>query len=334
MKHSNIALFIPHNGCPHTCSFCNQKTISGSAKQVSPEEIVSACEQAKARIKAPKTAQIAFFGGSFTAIDREYMLALLKAAKPYAGYFDGIRISTRPDAIDKDILKLLKSFDVKAIELGAQSMDDEVLNANERGHTSDDVRRSAELIKEYGFSLGLQMMTGLFKDSKESVYFTANEFVKLKPDAVRIYPTVVLRETKLYELYLSGEYESFSFDETVSVCADLLELFDKSSIPVIKLGLHASREVEQSMAAGVYHPAFKEFCQSELFRRNINGRLAKLPPGEYTVFIPPKSLSKAAGQRRANLDFFKQSGYRLDLVENPELDGYNVKVIVRTGYDT
>lgn len=327
MKHSNIALFIPHNGCPHTCSFCNQKTISGSAKQVSPEEVVRACEQAKARIKAPKQAQIAFFGGSFTAIDREYMVSLLNAAAPYAGYFGGIRVSTRPDAIDEEILELLNNYGVKAIELGAQSMDDEVLKANERGHSSDDVRRSAKLIKEYGFSLGLQMMTGLFKDSKESVYFTANEFVKLKPDSVRIYPTVVLKGTKLYELYLSGEYESFSFDETVDICADLLKLFDENSIPVIKLGLHASREVEQSMAAGVYHPAFKEICQSELFRRSLKSRLAELPAGEYTVLIPLKSLSKAAGQKRVNLSFFEQSGYRLNLKENSELDGYNVKVI-------
>ncbi|MBQ5347927.1 MAG: radical SAM protein, partial [Ruminococcus sp.] len=159
MKHSNVAIFVPHNGCPHKCSFCDQREITGQVKQPTPEDVKSTIEIALSDLKdKTKEAEIAFFGGSFTAIDRNYMISLLEAAKPYISNFKGIRLSTRPDYIDDEILILLKKYNVTTIELGAQSMNDTVLNANNRGHNSDDVINSSNLIKSYGFNLGLQMM--------------------------------------------------------------------------------------------------------------------------------------------------------------------------------
>ena len=205
-KHVNVGLFVPHNGCPHQCSFCNQRAISGQSKQVTPEDVDKAVEIA---MKNPdsKGGEIAFFGGSFTAIDRRTMTELLAAAYSYVedGSFKGIRISTRPDAIDGEICRILKSYGVTAVELGAQSMDDNVLRLNRRGHTAEDVVNASKMLKSFGFELGLQMMTGLYGSSDDDSIDTAKKIIALNPATVRIYPTVVIGGTELAELYKSGE---------------------------------------------------------------------------------------------------------------------------------
>ena len=184
MSHSNISVFVPHKGCPNDCSFCNQRAISGQAVPAMPKDVENAVKIAIEYKVDPKNTEIAFFGGSFTAIERDYMLSLLTAAKHFLDTynFKGIRISTRPDCISEDILEILKNYGVTAIELGAQSMCDDVLLANRRGHTTDDVRKASKLIKEYGFELGLQMMTGLYKSDFAKDEYTACEIIKLKPD--------------------------------------------------------------------------------------------------------------------------------------------------------
>ena len=232
MKHSNISLFVPHAGCPNQCSFCNQKTISGSVKELTREEVrATLLEAKKSNLSSPNT-EIAFFGGSFTAIKRDYMLSLLEEAKPFLddGTFSGIRISTRPDAIDREVLSVLKEYGVTAIELGAQSTNDEVLLFNRRGHTKEDIINASLLIKEYDFSLGLQMMTGLYKSTDERDIETAKDIISLSPDTVRIYPTIVLENTRLAELLKSGEYISPTLEATVSLCAKLLEMFNENNI--------------------------------------------------------------------------------------------------------
>ena len=177
MKHANISLFVPHMGCPHQCSFCNQKTISGSIKQLTPEDVLNTLKEAESHNNNPENTEIAFFGGSFTAINRDYMVSLLEVAKPFVdkGAFCGIRISTRPDAIDEEVLNILKEYRVTAIELGAQSTDEEVLSLNKRGHTREDVFKASQLIKAKGFSLGLQMMTGLSGDTFQKSLKTADD---------------------------------------------------------------------------------------------------------------------------------------------------------------
>lgn len=331
MKHSNVAFFIPHRGCPNQCSFCNQKTISGAQNAPSPEEIASACRQALEQVKDPANTEIAFFGGSFTAIPREEMLLYLRAAAPFVGKgrFSGIRVSTRPDAVDREILDLLKEHGVTAVELGAQSMDDTVLELNGRGHTAQDVRSAAELIREYGFSFGLQMMTGLFGEREESAYKTAKELIRLMPDTVRMYPTVVLKGTRLGELFKAGQYAPPGLEETVELCAGLLDLFEEAGIPVIRLGLHASREVEEQFLAGAYHPALRELCEARRYRERMDRALDGLPPGEYEFKVHPRCLSKALGQKRENIEWFAKRGYTILVTPAQGIDPLNVKIAGR-----
>lgn len=317
-KKTNISIFVPHAGCPHKCSFCDQRTISGSVKAPTPEEVTALLEAQAARLtERGISAEIAFFGGSFTAIPRGYMLELLSAAKSSIERFPcytGIRCSTRPDCIDGEILHILKEYGMTAIELGAQSMSDEVLKANERGHTAEDVRRAAALIRESGIELGLQMMTGLYRDTPENCLYTAGEFIKLAPKTVRIYPTVILKNTRLGELFASGEYRSFSFEKTIDLCAALLRKFAENNIRVIRLGLHASPDVERDMLGGVYHPALREIVESRQFLNDMTARLAPMEKGRYQVYTDPKNISKATGQKRGNIKALAELGYEIDIL--------------------
>ena len=322
MKRTNISIFIPHIGCPHRCSFCDQRTISGAVKPPTGSEVTAVLEgQAASLTERGMTAEIAFFGGSFTAIPRGYMTELLEAASRAVkrfGCYSGIRCSTRPDCISEEILELLSGYGVTAIELGAQSMSDEVLNANGRGHTAEDVRRASRLIKERGIELGLQMMTGLYRDSVDDCRYTAEEFIKLSPATVRVYPTVILKNTRLGELFERGEYGSFTFDETVELCAELLRKFERNGVRVIRLGLHASREVESDMLGGVYHPAFRETVESRVFLDDMKQLLSGREKGRYRVFTDPRNISKAVGQKRGNIKAMAELGYEIDILP---LDG-------------
>lgn len=312
MKHANIAVFVPHNGCPNQCSFCNQRTISGATEQPTPEDVASACKTAMQGGCEGACVQLAFFGGSFTAIDRDYMLSLLEAAQPYinSGFLSGgIRISTRPDFIDDEVLTLLKKYGVRAIELGAQSMDDKVLTLNRRGHTAAQVEAASRLIKAYGFELGLQMMTGLYGSEENESFMTTQRFIELKPDTVRIYPTVVLPGTLLAELYLSGEYKVHTLDKTVEICSVLLEMFEQAGISVIRLGLHAQQDVCDGYLAGGYHPALRELCEGEIYYRKIRSALEGKPQGRYEITVSPQEISKAVGQKKKNVDRLAQHGY-------------------------
>lgn len=323
MSHANIAFFIPHLGCPHQCSFCDQKSISGAQNAITPSEIVSTCKESLERLSKEKrkNTQIAFFGGSFTAIDRKKMEQYLDCVQPFIGQdgFSGIRISTRPDAIDRQMVSYLKSMNVKAIELGAQSMDDHVLKINRRGHTQQQTKNASMLIKEQSLEFGLQMMTGLLGDSKESAMQNAEKISKLSPDTVRIYPTVVLKNTYLGELYLKGEYEPFDTETSVEICAKLLRFFEEKKIKVIRVGLHAQKGIEKDFLAGCYHPAFRELCESKIFFDKIYEVLRNKSKGKYTFEINPKDCSKAIGQSRKNIISFKKMGYDICFKQNKDL---------------
>ncbi|NLL63037.1 MAG: radical SAM protein [Ruminococcaceae bacterium] len=326
MTHKNIAVFVAHEGCPNECSFCNQHIISGKQETASAADVQSAVETA---LKSGCfDGQLAFFGGSFTAIDRFYMLELLTAAKPFyeKGQISGIRISTRPDAIDEKILKILKEYGVKAIELGAQSMDDNVLFLNKRGHTADDVRVASKLIKEYDFELGLQMMTGLFGDTDKGALFTADEIIKLNPETVRIYPTVVLEGTELCRLYRAGKYQPQTIDDAVLLCGKLLLKFHKANIKVIRLGLHSGGNVEEGFVAGVYHPAFRELVEGQIYLDLILSRLKE--KGEYKIFVNPKEISKMVGQNRKNIVQLKDNNYICKVFSDKSLGKYEINIEV------
>lgn len=328
--HANVALFIPHEGCPHQCSFCNQKAISGN--QVLPEErdVERAVQTAQTALQSgtdPKCSEIAFFGGSFTAIDSGYMLRLLRAAEPYcrSGLFYGIRISTRPDGVDDAMLSLLKDHCVTSIELGAQSMCDTVLLKNKRGHTAQDVREACARVKTHGFSLGLQMMTGLPGDDACGAAATAREFVALEPDTVRIYPTVVLKGTDLALQYARGEYVPQSIDSAVSLCAELLPLFHDAGIKVIRVGLHSGGDVAKDFVAGPYHPAFRELCEGEIYFRLASEEIhATGLSGALTLAVNPAERSKMAGQKRKNLLRLREQGADCRVVGDSALDKYEI----------
>lgn len=323
MSHSNISIFVPHIGCPCRCSFCNQNSITGEIKKPTAVDVKNAVEIAKiSKNYNPEKTEIAFFGGSFTAIERDYMLELLKAAYEFvkSGIVKGIRISTRPDAIDDEILSVLSTFGVTAIELGAQSMCDDVLSLNKRGHTALDVINASRLIKLKGFELGLQMMTGLYGSTFEKDNYTAEEIIKLKPETVRIYPTIILKNTNLEKLFNEKSYVTYTLEETVSLCAELLEKFIENKINVIRLGLHSIDE--DDYVAGPWHPALRELVESEIYLKETLNELRK--KGNYILEVNDKSISKMIGQNKSNLKRLKKLGYNCVVKGNKQVPCYKV----------
>ena len=274
--------------------------------------------------------EIAFFGGSFTAIDKAYMISLLERAKMYIdkGLFAGIRISTRPDCINEEILDILKLYGVTSIELGCQSMDDRVLEMNNRGHSAEDVVKSAKLIKEYGFEFGVQMMTGLYGDNDETAIETAQKLIALNPDTARIYPTVVLENTELERLYKMGQYKPQTIDEAAELCSKLLLMFHEADIKVIRVGLHSGGNVEEGFVAGAYHPAFREICESRICLRKVLDEINRqaIPKGDITVTVGTSFVSMMSGQKKANSEKLKEMGYNLKIKQDKNMKKYEIEV--------
>lgn len=322
MKHANVAFFVPMVGCPHRCSFCDQTSITGEAGIPTPEDVDETLKKASRELRGfAEKSEIAFFGGSFTMIPEELMRSLLEPAAKWVrrGAFSGIRLSTRPDAIDGHVLSVLKEYGVKSIELGAQSSDDGVLAKNLRGHTFEDTKRASALIKGAGFSLGLQMMTGMPGSSREKDIMTAAVFAALKPETMRIYPALVLKNTLMANWYEQGKYVPQTVEEASSLCAELLDIFELYKVNVIRLGLHSEQSLEESLIAGPYHPAFRELCESLRFRKKIDPLLNKMSAGSYVLKVSPKDVSKCAGQHRSNLESWKEQGYEIKITGEPSL---------------
>ena len=264
-------------------------------------------------MERPYFAEIAFFGGSFTGIDISLQKQYLEIANKFikGGRVDGIRLSTRPDYISEDILDMLKSYGVTAVELGAQSMDDEVLKKNCRGHTADITRKATVLLKQYGFQTGLQMMTGMYGSTSGIDIFTGREIAKLRPDTVRIYPTVVLGDTVLEQLYRNGSYLPPSLEESVEVCANLYTIFEEKDIKIIRMGLQSTDTICEKgcIVAGAYHSAFGELVKSRILRDEIE---EKVKQGDHIIKVPSKQLSAAIGQKRSNIKYIKEK-YGIDI---------------------
>lgn len=313
MRHFNIPVFVPHKGCPNDCVFCNQKKITGASEDENFEETERIIEEHLSTMERPYYAEIAFFGGSFTGIEPDLQKRYLEIAKKYVdlGKVDGIRLSTRPDYISAEILEMLKSYGVTAIELGAQSMDDEVLAKNRRGHTAETTREATTLLKEYGFETGLQMMTGMYGSDATTDIFTGMEIAGMMPDTVRIYPTVVLGETALEKLYFSGEYLPPQLEESVEVCAKLYRIFDEKGIRIIRIGLQSTDTIceKGNIVAGAYHSAFGELVKSRIIRDELDKQVKN---GVRIIEVPEKQLSATIGQKRANIKYFKEK-YGIDI---------------------
>ena len=331
-RESIIPVFVPHLGCPHACVFCNQRRISGRERPATAEDVICAVEKAAALPHHGAKRQLAFYGGSFTAIPAEQQLPLLQAAREELrrGRIDSIRLSTRPDAIDDEILNRLEQYGVETIELGAQSMDEEVLRRSGRGHTARDVERSARLIKERGFRLILQMMTGLPGATPESDLTTAKRLAALKPDGVRVYPTVIVRDTALYDLWQAGKYQEHTVEAAVETCALLLPVFEAAGIPVIRLGLNPTEELSAGAAvAGAYHPALGELVQSRLMLQAARRVLADVPPhSAVTLAVARGKTSQMTGQHRQNVQALcREFGLRSLKIKETDLKGREIQIL-------
>jgi len=325
MKYYNIPIFVPHEGCPFDCVFCNQRRITGADTSMNAEEAKETIRNYLNTIpKGEKTVEAAFFGGSFTGISAEKQIDLLKAAYEFvkSGEIDGIRLSTRPDYISEEILERLKEYGVTTIELGVQSMDDAVLAASGRGHTKDAVISAVSLIRKYPFKLGLQMMTGLPCDSTEKSVETAKRIIALKPDFVRIYPTLVLKDTYLEKMYERGEYTPWSVDETVSVLKTILPMFAENNIEVIRVALSVTEEIAPggALVAGPFHPAIRELAEGEIYF----DKMCKVLDEDKTkcvFYVNKGEVSKAIGNGKRNVKrIFEKYGTRIKIKPSESLE--------------
>ena len=322
MKKRIIPIFVPHRGCPHDCIFCNQKKITGVSTDVTSEDARNIIKEYLPTIPKDASVEIAFFGGSFTAIDEKTQNELLSVAKEYVdkGLVSDIRMSTRPDCISVDILNRLKEYKVSIIELGVQSMDAKVLHDSARGHDIESVINSAKLIKESGINLGLQMMVGLPSDTEEKCIETAKRFIELDPFCVRIYPTLVVKDTGLETLLERGEYTPFSLEECVNIVKKLLVLFYINDINVIRVGLQATDDIQlgKGVVAGPYHPAFRELAEAEMIKDYLDyivkeNNIEK----ELIVNTNNKNISKIVGNKKSNKIYMKQK-YNINLKTMPK----------------
>jgi len=261
-------------------------------------------------------------------VERNYMISLLEAAYEYVekGIFKGIRISTRPDGISEEICLILKKYGVTAVELGAQSLDDRVLELNERGHTALQVEQASRMLKKHGFELGLQMMTGLYGSDDADSIGTAKKIIALSPDTVRIYPTVVIKGTRLYDLMKSGEFIPKGVSETAELCAKLIPMFENEGIKIIRVGLHSGGGVEEGFAGGAYHPALREICEGRIYYNNAFGKLSELGEGRYILNVSSKEISKMTGQKKENLIKLREKGYECSVKGVEGLSKYEVEI--------
>ena len=313
-----IPIFVPHAGCPNNCVFCNQKRISGSLFSPSAETV----RDTLAKLPSGAGYELAFYGGSFTAIPDEKQEELLSAAKDALdrGAICSIRVSTRPDAIDSGKLERLRRHGVSCVELGVQSMCDDVLLASGRGHTAGDTVNAAGLIRRMGLGMILQMMTGLPGSSRDKDIETARQIIRLFPDGVRIYPTVIIRDTELEDMWKRGEYSPHTVEDAVEICARILLLFEDAGIPVIRLGLNPTEELSSGSAvAGAYHPALGELVRSRILREEMETLLDQhsTEKGGRVILVKENLLSAAVGQHRENLVWLKERFPHLDVKIRP-----------------
>lgn len=307
MAHRNIPIFIPHLGCPNLCVFCNQRSISGRSG-FSPDNVREEIDRSLATDADPEDTEIAFFGGSFTGIDRRLMIELLEIAESYvrAGRVRSIRLSTRPDYIDLEILGILSRYSVRVIELGLQSMNNAVLKASQRGHTSECAEAACRMVRESGFSLVGQMMIGLPASTLEDELGTARKIAELGADAVRIYPTVVFYDTPLCQMTETGDYTPLALADAVERSAAVLRVFLERGIPCIRLGLCSSEALTspETVMAGPNHPALGELVWSELWYDTLKERIrdAGLLGHRIILNLPAREISRIVGHRRCNLE--------------------------------
>lgn len=336
-----IPIFVPHLGCPNECTFCNQRSISGQINNITIEEVREIVEKFLKSFKDETIEkEIAFFGGSFTAIDIELQEELLKVGYEYIekGKVSSLRVSTRPDCIDKKKLKLLKKYGVKVIELGVQSSNDYILKKCKRGHNFSDVKKASKLIRRFGFTLGHQMMVGLPESTRLDEMKTAKDLAKLKPKIIRIYPVLVIKNTELEKEYISKEYEPIYLNQAVEICKELFYFFTKKNIKVIRMGLQNTdiisnpKNINSQVIAGPYHEAFGQLVMDSIWYDKILEKVKKFNTKviQIELEINPEDINNAIGHKKENLNKLKNT-YDLDVLikqnNNIKKGKFNIKIL-------
>jgi len=322
MRKYNLPIFIPHRGCPFDCAFCNQRKITGVDTDVTPDYVKGIIDEFLKTIKKENsTVEVAFFGGSFTGMDLSLQEEFLKVAAEFGPFIDGIRLSTRPDYITKDVIELLTKYNVTTVELGVQSSDDFVLQSNNRGHCFDDVVKATKMIKAAGINVGHQMMLGMYASNPEKDMKTVKDIISLKPSCVRIYPVVTLNGTALEKLYMDGKYVPYTTMQAAELAKVAVCEFRKNCIDVIRVGLHSSDELDTpgNVVAGPYHQAFGELVESLIYRDKIESAIVEngLKDCEFIFLCPKGEISKAVGHKKMNTDYFQEK--------------YNIKLKIKEG---
>ncbi|MBR6472341.1 MAG: radical SAM protein [Firmicutes bacterium] len=308
-KHAIIPIFISHRGCPNDCVFCNQKKITSREGDVTLDDVRNTIEQWLTTLNDVETVEVSFYGGSFTGIPMEQQTAFLKIAKEYkdSGRIDAIHLSTRPDYITREILDNLKAYSVDVIELGVQSFSDEVLLASGRGHDVSCVYEACDLIKEYGFTLGIQLMIGLPGDSVETCRYSAMETVRIGPSIARLYPTVTIEVTELYSMMERGEYSPLTLEEAVKRTKLMYEILEDAGINIIRVGLKSSEIMAREIG---FHPAFRQLVESEIAKDRIECALASLKDDPHfnavTVSANSHSYGNIFGHKGSNREYFSK----------------------------
>ncbi|MDY6012893.1 elongator complex protein 3 [Clostridium sp.] len=306
-----IPIFVPHEGCPHNCVFCNQDRITGVKDRVDAEKVKNIIEEYYETIENKEaTIEVSFFGGTFTAIREEKQKELLEVAKKYKdlGVVQKIRMSTRPDYINDYILTYLKDYSVDIIELGIQSLDEEVLLAAGRGHSVSDVINASKLIKKYGITLGHQLMPGLPKSTPEKDIKSAIDSIKMEPDIVRIYPSLVIKDTPMEIMYKRGDYSPYTLDMAVEVSKKIYNMFNEKGINVIRIGLQPTETINEGgdIIAGPFHPAFRELVESSLILDKIKENVSSK---NFELLVNSKDVSKLYANKKVYFNKLKEDGY-------------------------
>ena len=331
-KHAIIPIFIPHLGCPCQCVFCNQQKITARTKAVSTDEVRETVERYLSTLGELDSSEIeiAFYGGSFTAIPLDTQTAYLEVANEYIdqGKVSSLHISTRPDCIDEEILENLRRYNVSTIELGVQSFSDEVLRLSKRGHDSDIARKAARLIKERGFKLGIQLMIGLPGDSLESCIYSARETAALSPELARLYPTLVIDGTELYDMYEDGSYEALSKEEALLRTKEMYKILHKAGINIMRVGLKSTDIIGGSdlsaINGGTYHPAFRQLVEGEIAYEMLKEQLdALMEKLDGTGFAKTSNPDATGHTKTPNPDATSRTNtpkpkLKVDLFSNPQ----------------
>lgn len=323
-KRITIPVFIPHTGCPHCCVFCNQWRVTGSSSQPDRGSVESTIEKYLSGVSpSVEKVELAFFGGSFTGIDVGLQERYLSWVQPYIekGAIRSIRVSTRPDYINSGTLALLKKFNVETVELGVQSFADDVLAASGRGHSSGDSVMAVNLIKDSGFRAGIQLLPGLPLDTPAKSLRSAEITLSLKPDDVRIYPAVVLRDTALEKLYNAGAYSPMTIDEAVELCSVMYGMFNENGINVIRMGLHPMdiSDGDNPVVAGPYHPAIGFMIKSRYRRVALEAlfnkwRIENSDRKTATLLLPDKNREEYIGMNRGNIFYLEEKFFLTDIM--------------------